>query len=121
MFDWSIRLSVYRYLVGGWGTNEFSLNIHHWRNEWCTMLSSALTCWVGVPFENAQRAYLADAKWPQALRKNYTSYTNALVRIAYEEGPYYLFKNSFSIYFGNFLQTFTLFAIYDFLNDKLNR
>ncbi len=45
-----------------------------------------------VPFENARRAYFADKTWPLELRKGYTSPTNALLRIPFEEGPYYLFK-----------------------------
>jgi len=53
--------------------------------------------YLGVPFENARRAYYADKTWPLELRKGYTSPTNALLRIPFEEGPYYLFKNSFPL------------------------
>ncbi len=54
------------------------------------------------------------------LIKGYKSYFNALRRIPFEEGPYYLFKNAFPIIFRNFLSTFTLFYTYDWLKDKLS-
>jgi hypothetical protein len=37
-------------------------------------------------------AYYADKTFPKELQKGYKSYFNALVRIPFEEGPYYLFK-----------------------------
>ena len=51
------------------------------------------TCFLSVPFENARRAYYADRSWPLELRKGYSSPFNALYRIPFEEGPYFLFKN----------------------------
>ncbi len=50
------------------------------------------TAHLTVPFENARRAYYADKTWPVELRRNYTSPTQALLRIPFEEGPYYLFR-----------------------------
>lgn len=50
--------------------------------------------------------------------QGYTSYMNALRRIPFEEGPYFLFKNSAPIYVKNFFSTFTLFYAFDFMKDK---
>lgn len=41
------------------------------------------------------------------------------MRIPFEEGPYFLFKNSFPIIAKNFLQTLTLFYSYDWIKDKV--
>jgi len=50
--------------------------------------------------------------------KGYTSYFNALRRIPFEEGPYFLFKNSSPIFLKNFLGTYTIFYTFDFIKDK---
>jgi solute carrier family 25 oxoglutarate transporter 11 len=42
------------------------------------------------------------------------------MRIPFEEGPYYLFKNTFPIIMRNFMSTFTLFYMYDWLKDKMS-
>ena len=52
------------------------------------------------------------------MRKNYSSYFNALRRIPFEKGPYYFFKNTAPFFGRNFFQTFTLFYTYDFMKDK---
>jgi len=63
-------------------------------------------------------AYYGDKSFPKDLQRGYKSYFNALWRIPFEEGPYYLFKNSFPLYARNFLQTLTLLFTFDFLKDK---
>jgi len=50
----------------------------------------------------ARMAYYADKTFPTELQRNYSSYWNALRRIPFEEGPYFLFKNSFPLYIRNF-------------------
>jgi solute carrier family 25 (mitochondrial oxoglutarate transporter), member 11 len=62
------------------------------------MQAFAPTALLGVPFENARRAYFADKTWPTELRRGYTSPLNALLRIPVEEGPGYLFKGGFPIW-----------------------
>lgn len=62
--------------------------------------------------------YYADKTFPAELQRGYTSYFNALRRIPFEEGPYYLFKNTSSLFVRNFLQTFTIFFTFDFVKDK---
>jgi len=43
-----------------------------------------------------------------------------LRRIPFEEGPYWLYKNSFPFFARNFFQTLTMFYMYDFLRDKMS-
>lgn len=63
-------------------------------------------------------AYYADKTFPEELQRGYKSYFNALRRIPFEEGPYYLFKNCFPFLMRNFFQTATMYYTYDFLKDK---
>jgi hypothetical protein len=63
-------------------------------------------------------AYYADKTFPQDLQRGYKSYFHALRRIPFEEGPYYLFRNSFPFVARNFIQTLTMFYSYDWLKDK---
>ena len=67
VFNWGLRLHAFRYVNAGWGTNGASVNVFHYRNIACTLVASALTCWVSVPIELAHRAFLSDAKWPKHL------------------------------------------------------
>lgn len=82
------------------------------------MAAIAPTCWTGVPFEMARRAYYADKTWPLELQKGYTSPTNALLRIPFEEGPYYLFKGGFPIITHAYLFWTTWMTIYPFFKNK---
>lgn len=45
---------------------------------------------------------------------------SALRRIPFEEGPYYLFKNTFPLWIKHILVPFTAFYSYDWLLDKLS-
>lgn len=93
--DTAIKLAAWQYMFGGtWSPNEYA-DANSFKNLICAMAAIAPTCYLGVPFENARRAYYADKTWPLELRKGYTSPMNALARIPFEEGPYYLFKNGF--------------------------
>jgi solute carrier family 25 oxoglutarate transporter 11 len=64
-------------------------------------------------------AFYADKTFPKELQRGYTSYFNALRRIPFEEGTYYLFKNTFPFIARNFFQTLTMLFAYDYLKDKL--
>lgn len=81
---------------------------------------AALTAPFSVPFEMARMTYYADKTFPKELQRGYKSYFNALFRIPFEEGPYWLFKNSLPIIVKNFFQTFTLFYTFDFIRDKFS-
>ena len=84
----------------------------------CSIAAFAPTCYLGVPFENARRAYYADKTWPVELRKGYTSPLNALLRIPFEEGPYFLFKNGFPLAASHFLFFTTFCTVYTFEKNK---
>lgn len=71
-----------------------------------------------MPFETARRAYFADKTWPLELRRGYTSPTQALLRIPFEEGPSYLFRGGFPIAANQFLFWTTYCTIYTFHKDK---
>ena len=76
------------------------------------------TAGLTVPFENARRAYYADKTWPVELRRNYTSATNALLRIPFEEGPGYLFRGGFPIVMNQFVFWSMYMTHYMFLKNK---
>jgi len=76
------------------------------------------TCWTGIPFENARRAYYADKSWPVELRRGYTSPLNALFRIPFEEGPSYLFKGGFPIWTSAYIFWTTFCTFYSWMKNK---
>lgn len=82
------------------------------------MVAVAPTCWTGVPFEMSRRAYFADKTWPIELRKGYSSPTNALLRIPFEEGPYYLFKGGLPIITHAYLFWTTWFTTHTWMKNK---
>jgi hypothetical protein len=117
--DIAARLATFRYVNAGWNRTFGTVEVNFYRKIPPTLFAALASCWVSVPFEMAKLAYYADKTFPEDLRKGYKSYLNALRRIPFEEGPYYLFKNSFPFMARNFFQTGTLFYTYDFLKDKL--
>lgn len=82
------------------------------------MIAVTPTCWLTVPFENARRAYFADRTWPIEVRKGYTSPTNALLRIPFEEGPYYLFKGGFPHVASQWVFWTGYFTLYSWAKNK---
>ena len=95
--DTAIKLATWQYIFGGtWSPEDFA-DSNSFKPMLCAMAAFAPTCWLTVPFENARRAYYADKQWPVELRRNYTSPTQALLRIPFEEGAGYLFKGAFPI------------------------
>jgi hypothetical protein len=95
--DTAVKLSAWQYVFGGtWSPQEFA-DSNSFMPLICGILAFGPTAWLTVPFENARRAYYADKTWPLELRRNYTSATQALFRIPFEEGPAYLFKGGFPL------------------------
>lgn len=95
--DTAVKLAAWQYVFGGtWSPDAFA-DSNSFKPLLCGMAAFAPTCWLTVPFENARRAYYADKQWPLELRRNYTSPTQALLRIPVEEGLGYLFKGGFPI------------------------
>jgi len=118
-FDIGSRLALFREFNAGWYRTFGSFETNYLRKIPTTILAAFLSSWVSVPFELARMTYYGDKTFPKELQKGYTSYLNALRRIPFEEGPYYLFKNSFPIIARNFMQTYTAFFAYDWLKDKI--
>jgi len=95
--DTAIKLAMWQHIYGGtWSPQEYA-DYNTLKHLFCAMMAITPTAHLTVPFENARRAYYADKTWPVELRRNYTSPTNALVRIPFEEGPYYLFRGGFPL------------------------
>lgn len=84
----------------------------------CAIEAFVPTCALGIPFENARRAYYADRSWPVELRKGYTSPTNALIRIPFEEGLGYLFKGGFPIWSSSCIFWIGAATFYSWLKNK---
>lgn len=84
----------------------------------CAIEAFVPTCFTGIPFENARRAYYADKAWPAELRRGYTSPINALLRIPFEEGVGYLFKGGFPIWTSALVFWTSYCTIYSFCKNK---
>lgn len=116
--DTAIKLAAWQYVFGGtWSPQEF-VDSNSYKPLVAGVLAFGPTAWLTVPFENARRAYYADKTWPLELRRNYTSATQALVRIPFEEGPGYLFKGGFPLIMNQFLFWTMYVNIYIFLKNK---
>jgi len=116
--DIAARFATYRYCNAGWYRPFGTVEVNFYRRIPPAIFVALATSWISVPFELARHAYYADKTYPEELQKGYKSYLNALRRIPFEEGPYYLFKNCFPFLARNFFQTLTLFFSYDWLKDK---
>lgn len=117
-FSTAPTYAFFRWINGGWERPFGGFEYNILRKIPGAIVTAAVTAPLSVPFEIARMTFYADKTFPKELQRGYTSYFNALRRIPFEEGPYWLFKNSFPIYFRNFLSTLTMFYTYDFLKDK---
>ena len=91
------QLAFWQYIYGGtWSPQEYA-DWNSFKHLVCAIIAFTPTCGLVVPFENARRAYYADKTWPIEMRRNYTSPTQALFRIPFEEGPGYLMKGGFPL------------------------
>jgi hypothetical protein len=116
--DTGVKLATWQYVYGGtWSPQEFA-DYNSFKYLLCAILAITPTASLTVPFENARRAYFADKTWPIELRRNYTSPTNALFRIPFEEGPYYLFRGGFPITMNQWIFWTTYLTIYNFHKNK---
>lgn len=116
--DTALKLAMFQHIYGGtWSPQEY-VDWNSWKHLICSLYAFIPTCYTGVPFENARRAYYADKTWPLELRRNYKSPLQALVRIPFEEGPAYLFRGGFPIAMSQFLFWTTYCTIYTFHKDK---
>jgi|TARA_B110000285_G_C15029281_1_gene565815 solute carrier family 25 (mitochondrial oxoglutarate transporter), member 11 len=73
--DTAVKLSAWQYIYGStWSPNDYA-DWNSYKHLICAWIAITPTCWTGIPFENAKRAYYADKTWPAELRRNYTSPT----------------------------------------------
>jgi len=116
--DTAVKLAAWQYIYGGtWSPHEYA-DYNSYKHLICAIMAFTPTAGLTVPFENARRAYYADKTWPTELRRNYTSPTNALLRIPVEEGPYYLLRGGFPIFANQWFFWVTYCTFYTFLKNK---
>jgi hypothetical protein len=116
--DTALKLAFWQYIYGGtWSPQEYA-DWNSWKHLICALYAFIPTCYTGVPFEVANRAYYADKSWPIELRRGYKSPFNALIRIPFEEGSMYLFRGGFPIAMNQFLFWTTFCTVYTFHKDK---
>ena len=116
--DTALKLAMFQHIYGGtWSPQEY-VDYNSWKHLLCSLYAFIPTCWTGIPFEMASRAYYADKTWPLELRRGYRSPIDALRRIPFEEGPTYLFRGGLPIAVSEFLFWTTYCTIYTFHKDK---
>ena len=119
-FDIGLKVASYRQWNSGWQNYSGGFEHAFLRKVPTALMAFITVAPFGVAGEMVQRAYTADATFPKELQKGYTSYFNAFRRIPFEEGPYYLFKNTFPLYFKHIIGPFTAFYSHDWLKDKVS-
>jgi len=102
LFDVSSKIAAWRWINGGWQKAFGGFEFNHVRKILPSVFISFLTAPISIPFEMARLTYYADKTYPKELQRGYSSYFNALHRIPFEEGPYWLFKNTLPIFMKNF-------------------
>lgn len=118
--DVGAKVAMYREFNSGWQNNFGGVDYGFHRKIPTTAVAFALSSPFSVAIEMAKNAFYADKTFPKHLQKGYTSYFNALGRIPFEEGPYYLFKNSWPLFGKHFLAPFTYFLTFDWVIDKFS-
>jgi hypothetical protein len=114
------QVAVLRQFNSGWSAN-FGGFEYSWYRKVATILSAAVVSSpTGVLVDMVSRAYYADKTFPKELQKGYKNWLDAFKRIPFEEGPYYLFKNTFPLYIKHIMGPFTAFFCFDFCLDKLS-
>jgi solute carrier family 25 oxoglutarate transporter 11 len=119
-FDIAAKVALYRQFNSGWQNNFGGVDYGFHRKIPTTAVAAALASPLAVAVEMAKNAYYADKTFPKHLQKGYTGYFNALARIPFEEGPYYLFKNSWPLFAKHFMSVFTPFLTFDWTIDKFS-
>ncbi len=120
MFDIGAKVALFRQFNSGWQNHFAGFEFYFYRKIPTVLGAMILSSPFAIAIEMAQRAYYADSTFPEDLRKGYKSYFDALRRIPVEEGPYYLFKNTYPLWMKHILGPFTLFYTYDWLKDKMS-
>ena len=119
-FDIGLKLAAFRQFNSGWQSNFGGFEYSYYRKIPTIFGAFLVTSPFAVAGDMVLRAYHADRTFPRDLQKGYTSYFNAFRRIPFEEGPYYLFRNTLPLYIKHTFLPFTSFYSYDWLVDKLS-
>lgn len=118
--DTAVKLAAWQYVYGStWSPQDFG-DYNSFKHVVCAWIAITPTCWLTVPFENARRAYYADKTWPLELRRNYSSPTNALLRIPFEEGPVALFRGGFPIAMSQWIFWSSYLTFYSWIKNKFH-
>lgn len=115
--DIGIKLAWWQYMFGGTNSPADFTDANSFKFFAVAQAAAIPFCWTGIPFETARRAYFADKTWPLEYRRGYTSPTQALFRIPFEEGPTYLFKGGFPIMMQSYLFWATYLMLYSWLKN----
>ena len=118
--DIAPKLTAFRLFNGGWMSNYGGFDYNLFRKLPTVMFAAICSSPLAVALSATREAFVADRTFPEHLRKGYSSFWNCLRRIPFEEGPYYLFKNSWPLFVHHIYSTFVLFYSYDWLKDKLS-
>ncbi len=116
--DTGAKLAMWQYVYGGTNSPAEFCDFNSFKNVVLANFAAIPTCWTGVPFENARRAYYADRSWPLELRKGYTSPLNALLRVPFEEGPMRLMQGGFPLMMNAYLFWATMYCCYSWFKNK---
>lgn len=116
--DIGVKLAAWQYFYGGTNSPQDMADTNTFKHFLCAVEAFSVTSLLSIPFENARRAYYADRSWPVELRRGYTSPTNALLRIPFEEGLGYLLKGGFPIWTSQAVFWVGVSTIYSFEKNK---
>lgn len=114
------QIALLRQFNSGWSNNFGGFQYNYYRKFPTIMAAALLSSPFGIAIDMASRAYYADKTFPKQLQKGYKSFWDAFKRIPFEQGPYYLFKNTFPLFIKHSIGPFTAFFCYDWLIDKFS-
>ena len=120
MGDVGLKLAIWQFIYGGTHSPQDYVDHNTYKNFVTAQAAAIPVCWTAVPFENARRAYYADRSWPVELRRGYTSGINALLRIPFEEGPYYLIKGGWPICMHAYLYWSMFYMVFSWIKNKFH-
>lgn len=114
------QVAALRQLNSGWSANFGGFEYSYYRKLATIFAAAVVSSPTGVLLDMTTRAYYSDKTFPKELQKGYKNWLDAFKRIPFEEGPYYLFKNTFPLYVKHIFGPFTAFFCFDFLIDKVS-
>lgn len=116
----SSQVALTRQFNSGWSCNFGGFEYSFYRKLPTFLAAFVASSPIGVAIDMASRAYYSDKTFPKELQKGYKSFWDAFRRIPFEEGPYYLFKNTFPLFIKHTIGPFTAFYCYDWMIDKMS-